>query len=139
MIRHATLKDLDQCVEICVIARDKSDNYSSFNVDVVRQNLLMRMLNPYSLVLVNSNMDGLLVAVASPSFYFDGYRTGNEFLFADSEGANFVRRYLRWAKNWPGEVEINFCTSFGGADGERAEALVQKMGLREIGKQYRVM
>ena len=138
MIRHANIDDIEQCLDVCAKASSLSGNYGEFNRSIARQSLRVRILNPYSLVLTNENRDGLLIGIATPSIHTTQIKVANEFLYADSEGAAFIKSYLRWANAW-GNTEINFCTSFGGEKGARAEKLLQRLGFSEIGKQFRVI
>lgn len=137
MIRHATYADMDACLDVFEKASDLSGYYSDFDRDIASQNLAIRIMNPYSLVLVNDRLDGVLVGLATPSIHTRKTKVCNEFLYADSEGESFIRKYLQWAKGW-GDAEINFATSFGGKKGRRAERLLERLGFVETGKQFRV-
>lgn len=138
MIRHASAKDILACLDVFEKAARLSSHYSTFDLDITERNLRVRLLNPYSLVLVNERCDGVLVGVAGSPLYSSSIRVCNEFLYAESEGLALIRGYLKWAKAW-GDAEINFCTSFGGELGERAERLIARLGLTSIGKQFRVI
>lgn len=138
MIRHAAASDIGACLDVIEKANRLSPHYSSFDRSIAESNLRLRLLNPYSLVLINERNDGVLVGVAGAPLYSSSLRVGNEFLYAESEGLALIRGYLRWAKAW-GDVEINFCTSFGGELGNRAERLLQRLGLTPIGQQFRVI
>lgn len=138
MIRHASAQDIDACLNVFQRAASLSPHYPNFCRTVAERSLRTRILNPYSLVLINERNDGVIVGVAGSPLYSDQIRVGNEFLYAESEGLALIRGYLRWAKAW-GNVEINFCTSFGGELGERAERILQRMGFTTIGRQFRVI
>lgn len=138
MIRHAGLDDIGACLDVCEKASEESENYGKFHRGIAERNLRVRILNPYSLVLINEKSDGVLIGLATPSTHTVQIRVSNEFLYAQSEGVALIRAYLRWAKEW-GDADINFCVSFGGEKGERASRLLKKLGLTEIGKLHRVI
>jgi len=139
LIRHATFADIDACVDVFEKANSLSENYSSFDRDICGASLKVRLFNPYSLVLVNEKLDGVVVGVASPCIYAKSMKVGNEFLYAESEGLALVRGYLRWARGWGEDADIMLATSFGGALGERAERLFSLLGAQPIGTQFKVI
>lgn len=137
MVRHATFDDIDQLIAIFEKANRESDNYDQFDGDVARRSMEVRILNPYSLVLITDRGDGALVASVSDSIYSRQLQVVNEFLYAESEGAALVRRFRQWGEAWP-NARISIWTSYGGAMGERAERLFARLGFEKMGNQYKV-
>lgn len=139
MIRHAAYTDIDQCVDLIRKANTASDNYQRpFNADRVKQDLMVRVMNPYSLILVNDDVSGLLVAFAIESYFF-GYKTANEFFYAEKDGLALIREYKRWAMQWGDNTIVDISLSFGGVRGQRAQKVFEREGFEVVGPQMRLI
>lgn len=134
MVHHVTPQEIDDCLRVFEMACKKAPNYNYWEPSVCRKSLEERIFNPHYLVLINEKKDGVLVGVATPSTFYRGFRVGNEFIYAESDGLKLVKEFIRWGKRWPNS-EIYISTSFG--DG-RAEKLFNRMGFKEVGTQFKV-
>lgn len=140
MIRHACYQDIDAIVRFCKRSHDQSPSYQgkAFDADHTRLNVEARVFHPYSLVLVNDDITGVLIASAATATFNTGLVVGNEFFDSGPDAAWFVRRYLKWAKSLGPISDISFSISFGGEAGEKMARLLNRLGMHQIGTLHRI-
>jgi hypothetical protein len=96
------------------------------------------MTKPKVLFLVTDNVDGMLIGEVTPSWFHNGLTAITHMAYA-REGANglpLLREFLKWARSWDAVRKIQVSTSFSGERGERAERLIERLGLSPVGKQF---
>lgn len=135
---HACFDDIEAILDICQEAHDLSPHYRHIPSDrhKARASLAQMILNPHMLVAFNGN--GVLIAVAAPSWWGDGLVISDVFFYARKGGRTLLREYLKWARAFPGNNQISIGVTFGGEAGERAEQLYRRLGFEQSGTIFKV-
>lgn len=135
---HAAIKDIPKIIEICQEGHDLSPTYAASSTcpDRAAESLAGMICDPKCAVLFNGH--GVLIGVAAPQWYSDSLVITNLFYYARKDGLSLLREFIRWGERFPGENTISISTSFGGELGQRAEAVLSKLGATKIGTNYKV-
>jgi hypothetical protein len=134
---HATSEDIEDILQLCIRAHDVSEAYQGigYDIDVARRNLKGMLMSP--LVFIGYNGTGVIIGVASPSWYRNGYDVADVFFYAEKNGLQLIKEYIAWAKDFL-SPDISLGVTFGGEAGERTERLYEKLGLERVGSTFKV-
>ena len=143
MIREATHEDLDGIAELLKFAHDESPNYERFGYSENRTRAYLHNFRDSleSTMLVNEKdgeIVGLAMGVLQPNWLSFGYVAVSVLIYSKPghNGIPLVKGFLSWAKSWKKVTKVQIQTSFKGERGERANRLMERLGLEPVGTQF---
>jgi hypothetical protein len=142
MIRTAEQADVQKIADFLVEARKESPYYSRYDYDRRRGEAMIynMMGNPKGVCFINE-IDGEIVGVIMgellPDLFTTGYIAVMHFAYAKrGSGLSLIKRFQRWASDWPQATTWFASTSFGGEKADLSERLFIALGMKRIGAQF---
>lgn len=141
-IREATRNDITEIFNLLVFAHDESDNYSDSPYSRPRVESMLGLLidNPRAIVLVDDEVDMVLIGEIVPDWKSLGDVAMTHLIYAKPEtkgkGLALLRHFRKWVSLWGGVKKIVIATSFGGDRGDRTHLLLERLGFKQVGRQY---